>query len=112
MRVNQSQSNQVQGSEVSGTRQTGKAAAAQANKKTEKPNGASTAAATGSASAEISARGREMMRAKEAANAAPDVREEKVAELKRRIAAGGYRVDANAIAEKMVDEHIKTADIG
>ncbi len=75
------------------------------------PDGAGPAksiSADGS-TAEISFRAKEMARAKEAAAAAPDVREEKVAELKRRIQSGEYSVSANKVADKMVDEHIKTA---
>jgi negative regulator of flagellin synthesis FlgM len=55
---------------------------------------------------DISARGKEFARAKEVASGAPDVREEKIAELKRRIEAGHYHVDADKIADKLVDDHL------
>jgi flagellar biosynthesis anti-sigma factor FlgM len=42
------------------------------------------------------------------ASSAPDVREERIAELKRRIQSGSYQMDPNAIADKMVTEHLKT----
>jgi negative regulator of flagellin synthesis FlgM len=65
-------------------------------------------AASGDAKAEISAKGKEFAKAKAIANNAPDVREEKIAALKKRIAEGHYKVDADAIADRMVDEHLKT----
>ncbi len=34
----------------------------------------------------------------------PEIRQERVAELKDRIDRGGYRVDADAIAERMLEE--------
>jgi len=34
-----------------------------------------------------------------------------VAELKKRIAEGKYKVDANAVADRMVDEHLNTAGL-
>jgi negative regulator of flagellin synthesis FlgM len=62
------------------------------------------------AAPEISARARDMSKAKELAMSAPDVREEKIAELKKRIAAGTYNVDSHAVADRMVDEHLKTGE--
>jgi len=116
MRVSQSGSNPVQGSEIS---QAGKAKAASKTEKPEGPAKAAEGAKTGggeSVKADISSRGKElakdMAKAKEVATSAPDIREEKVAELKRRIAAGKYNVSPEAIADKMVDEHLKTADLG
>src|ERR1700746_3883953 len=55
---------------------------------------------------EIPARGRELAQAKEVAGNAPDVREEKIAKLKEMIAAGKYKVDPQAVADRMVDEHL------
>ncbi len=116
MRVSQSGSNPVQGSEIS---QAGKAKAANKSDKAESAAKAAESARSGGADsvkAELSSRGKElakdMAKAKEVASGAPDIREEKVAELKRRIAAGKYNVSPEAIADKMVDEHLKTADIG
>jgi len=40
------------------------------------------------------------------AKSAPDVREDRIAELKKRIAEGKYEVDANKLADKMVSEHM------
>ncbi len=72
-------------------------------------NGKTAAAgrAAGDVKAELSAKGKDFAKAKSIASSAPDVREEKIAELKRRLAAGGYHIDANAIADRMVHEHLK-----
>ena len=39
-------------------------------------------------------------------------REAKIAELRKRIAEGSYHVDSKAVADRMVDDHMKMADIG
>jgi negative regulator of flagellin synthesis FlgM len=107
MRVNQSNGSAVQGSEVSGAKKTGKAAheahdAKKADGVEDKTN------IPGSVNAELSHKGKEMAAAKAAASEAPDVREEKIAALKARIAAGKYNVDPSAIADRMVDDHLKS----
>lgn len=62
-----------------------------------------------SANAEISSRAKDMARAKQLASEAPDVREAKIAELKERIQNKNYNVSADAIADKLVDDHIRMA---
>lgn len=52
---------------------------------------------------EISARARELARAQKAVEAAPDVRADKVAELKKQIDEGTYDVPAEALAAKLLD---------
>jgi flagellar biosynthesis anti-sigma factor FlgM len=52
---------------------------------------------------ELSERSREMHRALEAANAAPDVRADKVNEAKQRIAQGTYTVKAEVVARGILD---------
>jgi negative regulator of flagellin synthesis FlgM len=91
-------------------------AAAAATKRTEKSAEASKAAATrqvdpGATKAEISTKARDFAKAKAVAGEAPDVREQKIADIKARIAAGKYEVNAQAIADRMVDEHL-TSGIG
>jgi negative regulator of flagellin synthesis FlgM len=98
MRVSQTGTNSTQAAEASAAKQNGKTAKAQQNK--------SAAVDPGAVKSDISSRGREAARAKAIANAAPDVREEKIAELKQKIAAGKYRVNPEAIADRMVDEHL------
>ena len=60
---------------------------------------------------EISDNARLMQHATEIANAAPDVRKDKVEALKKAIASGTYHVDSAAIADKLVDEHL-SSDFG
>lgn len=59
-----------------------------------------------SSKAEISSRAREAAQAHSIAAETPDVREDKVAELKKRIAEGSYKIDSDAIADKMISEHM------
>jgi len=55
---------------------------------------------------ELSPRAQEAKRIKELATAAPDVDEAKVAKFRQLIDEGKYKVDARAIADRMVDEHL------
>lgn len=52
---------------------------------------------------ELSGRARELHAAMTAANGAPDVRADKVAEVKAKVDAGTYSVDANVVARRMLD---------
>jgi len=52
----------------------------------------------------LSPAAQEIQRAEKAVRALPDVREEKVQEVKRQIEAGEYEVKGDAIAEKMLTE--------
>jgi len=77
----------------------------------ENKGGAKTAASIlddnlGASKVDLSPRAQDMKKAKEAAHAAPDINEEKVARLQKMIDEGKYKVDAEDIADKMVDEHI------
>lgn len=110
MRVSNSDTNQVQGT------QPGRTHAAKGAKETKEvkdvkdskaASRASESSVTDGANTEISAKAKEFARAKEVASSAPDVREEKIAELKRRISAGKYQIDADAVADRMVDDHLK-----
>jgi negative regulator of flagellin synthesis FlgM len=51
---------------------------------------------------ELSTNGTEIERLKKTMQVTPDVRSEKVAQLKEQIAAGTYKVDGKAVAEKML----------
>lgn len=55
---------------------------------------------------QLSSRSKEFNRIKEVLEQAPDVREEKVAELKASIQNGSYSVDSKGAAQNMVQEHI------
>lgn len=111
MRVNTTNNSPVQKGEVSGSKQSSRSNSAESTKRTDKePAAASTT--TSGAKAEISSKAKEFARAKEVASNAPDVREEKVAELRRKIASGQYKTDAEAIADRMVDQHLEMAELG
>ena len=54
---------------------------------------------------QISSAGKDMQIAKKAVQAAPEVRVDKVEEIKRRIASGTYNVSCEEIAEKMANSY-------
>ena len=54
-------------------------------------------------SLEISDRSRELARARQAVDAAPDVRADKVAEIKKRIEDGTYSVSPELLARKLIE---------
>ena len=56
-----------------------------------------------SESLEISDRSRELARARQAVDAAPDVRADRVAEIKQRIEDGTYSVSPEALARKLLE---------
>jgi negative regulator of flagellin synthesis FlgM len=105
MRVTDSgNSNQVSNADVSRVKVT---RAKNENEKSGETSHTARTGGSGAVNAEISDKGKEFAKAKAAASAAPDVREEKIAALKARIADGKYKVDADAVADRMVDEHLK-----
>lgn len=55
---------------------------------------------------DLSARAQDIQRAKELAMKSPDVDQNKVEKFQKLIDEGKYKVDAKAIAEKMVQEHL------
>ncbi len=105
MRVNQSGNSPVQGSETQATKKSGRAALAQQAEDSKK---AEKTVIEGSTNTEISSKAKEMAKVKSAATSAPEIREEKVAELKRRIAAGAYNVDPDAVADRLVNDHLSS----
>lgn len=56
---------------------------------------------------DVSPRAQEAKRIKELAMAAPDVDMAKVDKFRKLIDDGKYKVDAKAVADKMVDEHLE-----
>jgi negative regulator of flagellin synthesis FlgM len=106
VRVNQNQ-NQINQA------QTAEASATQEKKKLAKFQGASNdSASTSSVSAdtktEISSKAKDMARAQQVAKDAPDVRSQKIQELKNKIANKQYNVSAEQVADKLVDDHVTT----
>lgn len=104
MKVSQNVSNGVRSTETS---QTKKSDVPVRSKSTEGASSAPRTEIAGSYNTDISDKAKEMSLAKKTAEAAGDVRESKIAELKRRIANKEYNVKPDAVAEKMVAEHLQ-----
>jgi negative regulator of flagellin synthesis FlgM len=73
---------------------------------TEKSNGLPFASNADSSKVDLSSRAKDIQRAKEIAMASPDVDQAKVEKFQKLIDDGKYKVDAKAIAERMVEEHL------
>jgi flagellar biosynthesis anti-sigma factor FlgM len=69
-----------------------------------RPQNGSAPVGQPAARVEFSTRSREMHQALDAANAAPDVRADKVADAKQRIAQGTYTVNAESVARGILDK--------
>jgi negative regulator of flagellin synthesis FlgM len=90
---------------VNGTSASGEAAKIS---RTGKPGASPGAEALGSAArVDVSSRAQEMKRAKELATPSKDIDEAKVARLQSLIDSGKYKMDAAAIADRLVDEQMK-----
>lgn len=63
-----------------------------------------------SAKVDLSSRAQEMKRAQELATAGDGVDSAKIARLQALIDSGQYKADAHAIADKLVDEHLKMGE--
>ena len=89
------------------TSEAAKAGGVKKNSKASESSVADSAEGTQATKVELSSRAQDVRKIKDLANAAPDV-DAKVEKFKRMIADGSYKVDAKAIADKMVDEHLST----
>ncbi len=86
----------------------GKAADVRAARRRPEGSGAADTSGAGAPTApaakiELSSRSRELHDALKAANAAPDVRHEVVAQVRARLTDGTYRVDPEQIARRILD---------
>ncbi len=61
-----------------------------------------------SAKVKLSDRAQDMRKIKDTISSTPDVDEAKVAKYKSMLAKGDYKIDSKAIADKMIDEHVKS----
>ena len=68
-------------------------------------------AETAPVKSQISSRAKDMAKAKDVALRAPDVREDRVAELKSRIQKKQYHVSPEDIADKLLKEHLETLGV-
>jgi len=113
MRVGQTGNNPVQSSEAANVKGGGKTGAVHVSKSSDKASAATEkGAAPQGAKAEISSKSKEFAQARASAASAPDVREDRVAELKQRIAEGSYKIDGESIADRLVDDHLRMSGIG
>lgn len=103
MRVNPGVSQNIQGTQTEGLKkseQTAKPDRARQAEQVAKSRGISDTKAP-----ELSDKGKDLAKAYAVASATPDVREDRIAELKKRIASGDYKIDSDKVAEKMIGEH-------
>jgi negative regulator of flagellin synthesis FlgM len=82
---------------------------ASSSSKSEAANGLPFASNGDSVKVDLSARAKDIQHAKELAMSSPDVDQAKVEKFQKLIDEGKYKVDAKAIAEKMVQEHLATS---
>ncbi len=78
-----------------------------AGKAGDKAATASGAQAAASDRVELSGRSREMAKAAETLSATPDIRQQRVAEIRRRIDNQEYQVDAEKVAGKMIMDFLR-----
>ncbi len=84
-----------------------KSGTAQASEKAKEKRSVSALEGLGGAGqATISSKAKEANKAFSVAAAAPDVREDRVAELKKKIQAGTYKINSDLIADRLVDDHM------
>ncbi len=113
MRVNHPGTSSLPGNEASSVKQSGRPVPASETKRAERSSVPDVEKKMSpGANAEISQKSRELALAKNVATETPDIREDKVADLKKKISEGSYRVDSEAIADRLVDDHLKTPGIG
>jgi negative regulator of flagellin synthesis FlgM len=71
-------------------------------------NKAKTSASHAGSAVEISDQARLMQKAFEAARVAPTATPERIAQIKKQIAEGTYRVDSADLADKIINEHLNS----
>ncbi|MBY0451875.1 MAG: flagellar biosynthesis anti-sigma factor FlgM [Bdellovibrionaceae bacterium] len=86
-----------------------KAGDASSAKKSSTASSSDAAASSQATKVELSPKAQDIKKIKELAMNAPDVDSNKVEKFKRMIADGTYKVDAKAVADRMVDEHMMSA---
>ncbi len=109
MKVSQAGNPSVPNAGISGSKATSRGAAVQGAKTAEKTSASKelVKASPQGVNAEISPKSREFSQVKSIAIEAPDIREDKIVELKNRISQGTYKVDSDSIADRMVDDHLR-----
>lgn len=87
----------------------GKAGALNKQSTTAKPELPASVGGAQAAKVELSSRAQDVKKIKELAQNTPDVDAAKVEKFKKLITEGKYKVDAKAVADRMVDEHLAGA---
>ena len=106
MRVNPTNSSPIQSTDTSSSKKTDKLKNAAYESK---DSSSAVSTKSDSASTEISSKAKEMATAKQVAGDTSDVREAKIAELREKIQNKKYDVSSTAIADRLVDDHIRLA---
>ncbi len=102
MKISNKTPNPMQQAEIAKSTKLGGAEAALEGKKSKPSVGVAD-----STRVDLSPRAQEMAKAKELATPSNDIDEAKVARLQALIDSGKYKIDASAIADRLVDEHTK-----
>lgn len=89
------------------TAKTSKTTGAESILDAKKPKAASSLGASDSAKVDLSQRAQDMRKAKELATPSDSIDEAKVARLQKMIDEGSYKIDAGAIADRLLDEQMK-----
>jgi negative regulator of flagellin synthesis FlgM len=106
MRINPANSSPIQSADTQASKKTEKS---KANAYEARSEASGVSSNSDSVNTDISGKARDMARAKQAASESPDVREAKIAELREKIQNKKYNVGADAIADRLVDDHLKLA---
>jgi flagellar biosynthesis anti-sigma factor FlgM len=103
MRINPTNSSPIQSADTQSAKKTEKL---KTNAYESRAESSSGAAKSDSVNADISSKAKDMAKAKQVASESSDVREAKIAELREKIANKKYNVGADAIADRLVDDHM------
>jgi flagellar biosynthesis anti-sigma factor FlgM len=106
MRINPTNSSPIQSADTQSAKKTEKSKTNAYESRSEASSGASK---SDSVNADISTKARDMAKAKQVASESSDVREARIAELREKIANKKYNVGADAIADRLVDDHMGLA---
>jgi negative regulator of flagellin synthesis FlgM len=103
MRVNPGVSQNIQGTQTEGLKKSD--ATAKPDRAKQAEEAAKSRGLPSNPGAEISDKAKDLAKAYAVASATPDVREDRIAELKKRISSGDYKIDSDKVADKMISEH-------
>ena len=76
----------------------------------QKPDASNTGQVSGGEQIALSTKAKGIQKALETVQASPDIRSEKVAEIKSQIASNSYQIDSEALAEKILREIITESE--